>query len=311
MKDSFEHVFKMGVAAVAFSAVLGCLCSDGGRYDGAAARVAPKHVIMVGFDGLAASAVTNAATPAMHRMMADGAGTLRSRSVLPSASAVNWHSLFTCSASEQHGYIAWNSKEPKFAAMEVTERGLYPDLFSEFRRIRPDAEIGLFYEWGGIVHTLDTKACSMVAKANGSADSVRQMCAYINDKKPAFLAICLDEPDHAGHTFGWGSTNYLAAVERQDAVLAQVIDAVQSAGIADETVIMLFSDHGGINKGHGGPTLAEMERPNFILGKGVRKGYEYNRPGAIYDDGATLAALLGIVDPPASWIGRPRHDAFR
>ena len=36
MKDSFEHVFKMGVAAVAFSAVLGCLCSDGGRYDGAA-----------------------------------------------------------------------------------------------------------------------------------------------------------------------------------------------------------------------------------------------------------------------------------
>lgn len=288
-----------------------CPCGAEGRYAGAASRVAPKHVIVVGFDGLAAYAVTNSSAPAMHRMMAEGAGTLRSRSILPSASALNWHSFFTCSASEQHGYVAWNSKEPKFPAMEVTERGLYPDVFSEFRKVRPDAETGLFYEWDGILHVVDTNACSLVSKATGKTNDVDRMCAYIAEKKPAFLAICLDEPDHAGHTKGWGSPEYMAAVLSQDGVLAKVLETVECVGMADETVVVLFADHGGIDKKHGGPTLSEMERPSFFLGKGVKKGYEFDRPGTIYDDGATVAALLGIVNPPASWIGRPRHDAFK
>jgi len=309
-------LFASACLGVSIVSLVGCMSVNcpsgvGERYAGAASRVAPKHVIVVGFDGLAAYAVTNSPAPAMRRMMAEGAGTLRSRSILPSASALNWHSFFTCSAGEQHGYVAWNSKEPKFAAMEVTERGVYPDVFSECRKIRPDAELGLFYEWDGILHVVDTNVCSMVSKATGDSNDVSRVCAYIAEKKPTFLAICLNEPDHAGHAKGWGSPEYMSAVLSQDGVLAKVLETVERTGMAEETVVVLFADHGGIDKKHGGPTLAEMERPSYLLGKGVKKGYEFDRPGTIYDDGATVAALLGIVAPPASWIGRPRHDAFK
>lgn len=309
--DNRRRIDLLVTSVAVLAMVAGCgTPQTAGRYAGPASRVAPKHVVVVGFDGLAAYAVTNSPTPAIGRMMTEGAGTIRSRSILPSASALNWHSFFTCSASEQHGYIAWNSKEPKFPAVATTERGLYPDVFSEFRRIRPDAEIGLFYEWGGIVDTLDTNACSMVERANNGAESVQRMCGYIEKAKPAFLAICLNEPDHAGHTFGWNSPEYVTAVRKQDGVLAKVLEAIERAGMADETVVVLFADHGGSGKRHGGPTLAEMERPSFFLGKGVKRGGRFNRPGAIYDDGATVAALLGIVDPPESWIGRPHHEIF-
>jgi len=303
-------VLATGVALFLVGCSSPCPCGAGGRYAGPAARVAPKHVIVVGFDGLAAYAVTNSPVPTMRRMIADGAWTIRSRSILPSSSSLNWHSFFTCSASEQHGYVAWNSQEPKFPAMETTERGFYPDVFSECRRIRPDAEIGLFYEWDGIPHVLDTNACSTVCKTSGGSNDVKRVCAYIAEKKPDFLAICLDQPDSAGHGAGWGSPEYMAAVMAQDGVLAKVLETVEKAGMADETVVMMFSDHGGVDKSHGGPSMAEMERPSFFRGKGVKKGYEFDRPGTIYDDGATIAALLGIVDPPASWIGRPRHDGF-
>lgn len=307
------NIIGLGLVSAAVAVLAsGCAAPQGrGRYDGPAARVAPRHVIVLGLDGLSARATARTSAPAIRRMMAEGAGTLHSRSVLPSSSSINWHSFFTCSASEQHGYVSWDSKEPKFPAMETTGRGLYPDVFSELRRIRPGAEIGFFYEWGGMVYTVDTNACSMVAKANGGAESVKRICDYIEKAKPDFLAICLDDPDHAGHGKGWDSPEYEAAVLRQADVLAKVLETVEHAGMADDTVVMLFSDHGGLDKRHGGPTLAEMERPSYLIGKGVRRGYEFDRPGTIYDDGATLAALLGIVDPPKSWIGRPRHDAFK
>ena len=313
MKD-FATAASAGTALLLAIFSAGCqtdACTARGRYEGPASRTAPRHVIVVGFDGLAGYAVTNSPAPTMRRMMNEGAWTLRSRSILPSSSALNWHSFFTCSASEQTGVVDWFARKPKFTPSELTERGRYPDVFSEFRRIRPEAEIGLFYEWGGIPHLLDTNACSMVSVASPEADDVARICDYITRRKPDFLAICLNDPDHVGHAKGWGSPEYKARVHTLDDALARVLEAIDRAGMTDETVVMLFSDHGGIGKKHGGPTLAEMERPSFLLGKGVKKGHEFDCSGAIYDDGATLAALLGIVDPPASWIGRPRHDAFR
>ena len=286
-------------------------CKTSGRYAGAASRVVPKHVIFIGCDGLAAYTVTNAPAPTMRRLMAEGAWTLRSRSVLPSSSSPNWRSIFTCSATEQHGYVDGHAVKPTIKPVELNDRGVYPDIFSEFRRIRPNAEIGLFYEWSGIPSMLDTNACSKVARAIWTKPGdLKRLCRYIAEKKPDFLAVCFNETDSTGHRFGWGSPEYNAVLLEVDNALAKIIETVERAGIAEETVFMLSSDHGGIDKEHYRANIPEMERPSVFFGKGVRKGHEFNFSGAIYDDGATLAALLGIVNPPDSWIGRPRHDGF-
>ena len=47
----------------------------------------PKHVILIGFDGLSAHCLNNGADmPTFRKMMAEGASTLENRSILPSSS---------------------------------------------------------------------------------------------------------------------------------------------------------------------------------------------------------------------------------
>ena len=297
------------VAGLGLAVLCACRCPSGNDcYRGAAVKVAPRNVIFVGFDGLAGNLIERAKTPTMDRLMREGAWTLASRSILPSSSACNWHSLFTASASEQHGFKAWDSREPAFPPMEVGENGRYPDIFFLLRKARPEAEIGLAYEWGGIAHCVDTNACRTVAV--GKTDVLTDAsCAYIREKKPDFLAVCYNDPDADGHKNGWGSAEYIAAVERLDACLDRILRAVADAGILEETVVVVSSDHGGVNRTHGGATAGEMNRPVFIVGKGVVRGRHLSFPGTIYDTGATLAALLNIC-PARSWIGRPYDEAF-
>lgn len=51
-----------------------------------------KHVILIGVDGFGAYAVPQANMPNLKQMMKTGAWSLKTRSVLPSSSAVNWAS---------------------------------------------------------------------------------------------------------------------------------------------------------------------------------------------------------------------------
>lgn len=58
-------------------------------------------------------------------------------------------------------------------------------------------------------------------------------------------------------------------------IIARIVKAVEEAGMAEETIFIITSDHGGINTGHGGKTMREMETPFIIVGKGVRQGGEF------------------------------------
>jgi len=77
----------------------------------------------------------------------------------------------------------------------------------------------------------------------------------------------------------------------------------------DKTVIFILSDHGGLEKKHGGITPDEMIVPFIISGKGVKKGYEMKRPVFTYDLVPTIAWLFGFQ--LNEWVtGKPLVDAF-
>jgi len=318
----FRHLCPLAVLAASaiFAApeVRGeAYARQSGAYAGSAANVRPKHVIVVGFDGLDARSLRCGHTPTMDRLADEGAWTLQSRSILPSSSACNWHSFFTCSASEQHGFNNWNSRKPVLPATQTLASGLYPDVFAVCRLLRPKAETGFIYQWQGMPFCIDTNACSFVARTDPNLYSVKTFrdaasfaCSYIREKRPEFLSVCFGIPDGVGHEFGWGSTQYIKSVENCDAQLAKIVSTLKEEKMLEETVLIVFSDHGGKGQGHGGATVEEMERPSIFWGKGVKRGHHLQYGGTIYDDGATVAALLGIVDPPVAWIGRPRNDAF-
>ena len=98
-------------------------------------------------------------------------------------------------------------------------------------------------------------------------------------------------------------------VNHLDSCLTQVMDAVREAGIMDDTVVILTADHGGIETGHGGKTMNEMQTPIVFYGKNVKKGFKIPESTMVYDIAGTMAYLLDVPQPQV-WIARPILSAF-
>ncbi|ANP57119.1 hypothetical protein AVL59_41910 [Streptomyces griseochromogenes] len=114
--------------------------------------------------------------------------------------------------------------------------------------------------------------------------------------------------DHAGHSYGAASQQYLDAIHGADAQVGQMVAAVKSrATYADEDwLIMVTADHGHTDPGgHGGSTL--QERQTFMIATGPALA-----PGSVRHDvkmpdiAASALAHLGIaLDPAWDLDGRP------
>nr|WP_302830607.1 alkaline phosphatase [uncultured Bacteroides sp.] len=273
-----------------------------------------KHVVLIGLDGWGAYSVPKAEIPTIKQLMTDGSYTLEKRSALPSSSAINWASMFMGAGPELHGYTQWGSKTPELPSRVLNEHGIFPTVFQLLRDAQPEAEIGCLYEWDGIKYLVDTLALNHYAKAPDYNQHPEALCGmaekYIKEKKPALLAVCFDNPDHVGHKAGHDTPEYYAKLKELDTYVSRIVQAVKDAGMLKETIFIITSDHGGINKGHGGKTMQEMQTPFIISGKNVKKGLEFHESMMQYDVASTIAYIFGLEQPQV-WIGRPMKQVFK
>lgn len=279
-----------------------------------AVRPKAKHVVLIGIDGWGAYSVPKADIPNIKAQMDRGCFTLKHRSVLPSSSAINWSSMFMSLPTELHGYTTWGSQKPEIPSRTENSHHISPTIYSIIREQKPEAETGFFYEWDGMKYLVDTLAISHV-EGTPDFDNHQNLLFdhavnYILAKKPMFMAVCCDQVDHTGHNIGHDTPAYYAQLTKVDKNIGRIIQALKDAGIYDDTIILFTADHGGINKGHGGHTLQEMQIPFIIAGKGVRAGGEISDITMQYDTPATIAYILGLKTPDF-WRGRPMLSVFK
>ena len=282
-----------------------------------------KHVIMIGIDGWASKSMATAEMPTVKDvLMKNGSYTLKKRSVLPSASAINWASNFMGAGTESHGYTKWNSQVPEIPSSVVNNHGIFPTIFSILKEQRPNARTGAQFDWIGIKYVIDTLAVDdvMFYYRGGYGPENCKECGdpfeynikatdYIKQQKPTFFALYYGGLDLQGHDKGWYTDDYYSFETILDRCIAQMVEAVKEAGIFDDTIFVLTADHGGINKGHGGMTLDEMLSPFIVYGKGVKRGFEITDAMMQYDVPATIAYILGL-ETPQVWVGRPMLSIF-
>ena len=278
------------------------------------APIRPKHIILVGFDGLSSEAINKGADmPNLRKLMHEGSYTLENRSVLPSSSAVNWASMFMGACPELHGYTTWGSQKPELPSKVLNANNIFPTIFSQYRLAAPEAEIGFFYEWGGMKYLADTLVMNTQLQTSVGEQypdgAATPAVNYIKDKKPNFCAIIFDQPDGIGHGKGWCSPEYMKKLQELDGFLGQIIQAVDDAGMREESVIMVVSDHGGIGTGHGGKTMSEMETPIVFAGKGIKAGFKFPESTMVYDIAGTIAYMLDVPQPQV-WVARPILSIF-
>ncbi|MGJ1386657.1 alkaline phosphatase [Sphingobacterium spiritivorum] len=271
-----------------------------------------KHIVVIGCDGLGAYALPKADMPNVKSVMASGAWSLHARSVLPSSSAVNWASMLMGTGPTQHGFTEWGSQKPEIPSVYTTSAyKQFPSIFSVIRDQKPKAVTAAIYSWPGIGYLIEKDAITHVLPANDDEEKcVNDAVETIKTKKPLLTFIHFDEPDHTGHAKGHRTAEYYEILKTVDARIGKILTAIKDAGIANETIVLITSDHGGIDKGHGGKSLDEVEIPWIISGPGVKVNHEIKSSIITYDTGATLAWILGLEQPQA-WRGKAVREAFK
>ena len=296
-------------ATLALSALLSlgaCDCKETAQTEPIA-----SHVFLIGLDGWGSWCMETGECPFIREMMQEGSYTLNKRTVLPSSSGPNWAAMMNGTPVEATGIIS-NNATPDFKPLVLTEHNAQPTFFHQLKQVCPEAETGVICEWGDFLNYTDP-ACVDYQKKIHDPETfteavVEESVEYIQEKKPVLCFIHIDALDHKGHANGQGSPEYYAELPLVDSRVQRIVEGIKAAGIYEDSIIMLTSDHGHLGTGHGGTSMLEMETPFVIWGKGVKKNHEIQETVLEYDIAATVAKILNLP-VPQSWRGIPM-DVF-
>lgn len=294
------------IAVIAFAS-----CSSGEQKNCTEKRVkGVEHVVIIGCDAFGAYAYPKANIPNIKALAANGGLAKVARSVLPSSSAVNWSSMIMGASPSLHGYTEWGSRTPEIPSAAVSKYGKFPSIFNVIKDSMPNAKTAAIYSWGGIGYLFDKEVVDFNFHSEGNEDlTADSAVAIIKREKPLLTWVVFDQPDGAGHKYGHDTEGYYNELQRIDSLVGKVVEATKEAGIFDNTVFVLLGDHGGIDKGHGGKTVEEVNITWLISGKGAKKNYTIENPVIIYDTAPTIAWLFGL-NMPEAWRGKPVKEAF-
>ena len=291
---------------------------------------AQGRVILFGVDGLSVPGLKASKTPNIDALMKSGAWTMHMRAVRETSSAPNWASMIMGAPVELTGVTSngwrWdghtNSQStdpgPYPPACELTPgSGYFPTVLGLEHEQHPNAKIGFFTDWKMYAYLFERSAATKIVEEGKAHDGVNehddifnQALAYFESDRPDVLVIHQDQVDDAGHAKGWGSPEYIAAVEDVDAKLGRLLDTLDKLGLRKSTTVILVADHGGKGTHHGGDVLEMIQIPWIISGPGVKKDYEIKDPVLMtYDTAATMARVLK-VKPSECWRGRSIDEAF-
>jgi hypothetical protein len=270
-----------------------------------------KHVVVMGFDGLSPDGLENANTPNFDKLISEGASTMHARAVLPTSSSTNWASMIMGAGPEQHGITSnsWEKSNFVLSPIVQSEDFLFPTIFNLLNAKIENAEIGAIYHWDGFGRLFEKNAVDYDISPKTEDETAQLASVYLKSKQPSFTFIHFDHVDHAGHEYGHGTAEYYKSVEKADVLLGQVMEAISSSAMLNETLVIISADHGGLGKGHGGESLKEIEIPFILWGKSIKKNFKIIDPVYQYDNAATVAFAFGLKLPLAC-IGKPVKNAF-
>jgi hypothetical protein len=243
--------------------------------------------------------------------MQNGAYSFSVRAILPSVSTPNWTAMMAGVGPEGTGAIdnSWVNGELTFPYVCTTGKFRFPTIFRIIREQIPKAVIGSIHNWDDFPNMYEKELLDVDENYDDDADVASRSAECIKEKKPNFMFCYFTDPDHTMHGKGHLSPSYLDIIETLDGYVQTIVNAINDAGIADKTVIMLMSDHGGLFYAHGGNSHEELATPFIFSGKGIKKNYLIRQQMYRYDLAADIAFALGLT-PPQQWVGRPTKPAY-
>jgi predicted AlkP superfamily pyrophosphatase or phosphodiesterase len=249
-----------------------------------------NRVFILGLDGAIGRCVKEAYTPVIDAFIAGGTKTYSARTVYPSSSFPAWGAMFHGVGPEKH-----RLGDPVPCPEDVS----WPSFMKLLRQERPDARIASFSCWEPTNSNIIELSCECHCVSMPDLELVNNATKYIRNTPPDILFMQLDDIDATGHMHGFGTKSYLEQITVTDALVGLVIDAIKDTGVLDESLIILLSDHGGHEKGHG------TDHPDCMTTFWACRGPGVVPNGTIAEmnimDTATIVALALGLTCPSGW----------
>lgn len=265
-----------------------------------------NKVLVIGVDGTNMSKILDAQTPNFHELMQEGTTGVSSIAGHTTISADSWTTILTGVWDTKHG---------------VTNNGItndftrFPSVYTQIERAKPELKTASIADWnvlekiaqGGIGADQVVRTPAIAGDDSESqldAQTSASVAKSIQKDGPDFLFTHLDQVDHAGHLYGGGSQQYIDALERTDANVGTIMDAVRAreAATGEKWTVLVVTDHGHrpeLGVGHGFQSPNETSTFVIARGPGFKPG-QINPAFGIDDITPTALGLLGVPSLPDS-----------
>ncbi|MDX2021862.1 MAG: alkaline phosphatase [Deltaproteobacteria bacterium] len=261
-----------------------------------------KHVIIVSEDGMRPDLLTAAEAPLHHRLMAEGAYSLRAMTIRRASTLPSHAAMLSGFDVEAHG-LYWNSWRPERGFIKV------PTVFSA--AADTGKGVAAFVGKQKLAHIIRPEQINVFATPSYLCRKVaEEAIEYFLEHKPQVEFVHFSDPDSFGHKDGWMSESQRKAVRSSDRCLRTLIDGIAASELARDTLVIVSADHGGHGHNHSGSCLEDRLIPWFAWGVGVKAGHKIGEAISTVDTAATTLWALGL-SAPAGQQGRPVKDAFR
>jgi arylsulfatase A-like enzyme len=290
------------------------------------------RVVVISVDGLRPDVLLRAYAPNVRALMRSGSFTMWARTTAVAVTLPSHVSMMTGVTPGRHG-IAWNSALPLTrpvypkgrTLMEIAKAYGYTTAM-----VAGKAKFEIFNRPGALdwcwvakeKKQAATRPAGDAAKptpdaaeeewpdntkkaaAESLADSVvaDHAVAIIEAHRPQVMFVHFPHVDNVGHMSGWGTPEQVAAVEDADVAVGRVLRALEDAGLAQSTLVILSADHGGAGRNHGADDPRSRHIPWIAAGPGIRRDLDLTRYANLTinteDTFATACYFLGMTPSP-------------
>jgi predicted AlkP superfamily pyrophosphatase or phosphodiesterase len=253
-----------------------------------------KKVLLIGLDGVRPDAIFAAKTPNIGKLAVRGVSSWNAQTERLCYSSTCWTSLLTGVHGEKHNVLLryWEVPGPERDLQYKSISGLLTDWNPQVRCI---AHSG----WPYIITEIFEEGTLSNSSSGSDKEITKRMCQDINKDKGDFYFIQLNETDEAGHEFDFSarSAGYLKAIEKADGYVGRLLDALYFRPHAEDWLVCLVSDHGGLGDHH---CLVEVKRAEELTIPIIIAG---NSEGEL-----KLDELIDVIPIISKFFGMPPKE---
>jgi hypothetical protein len=207
-----------------------------------------RKVLVIGIDGVRGDAAVAANTPNLDALAANGISSYEAQTLPITYSGPGWTTILTGVWMDKHG-VTSNA----FIPNNIAE---YPHFYEYVKGANPDLYTASIVHWSPINIFIAPDTYTDLEQDFDTDVAVKDAAVdLMSNENPDITFLHFDDVDGAGHSTGFSADNptYISAIEIVDALVGEVMAAVQSRDnyLNEDWLIVVCTDHGGEGTGHG------------------------------------------------------------